>query len=106
PRPARRQGRPGRLSRQAPRRRRPGDRGPAAVGVAFFRVSLVLSLPRRIAHRGFASHTPRGRSAGMQWKRVHLGPNVLRWLLPLGLGLLAAGLFLTTRDLQAYSRSP
>ncbi len=42
----------------------------------------------------------------MQWKRVHLGPNVLRWLLPLGLGLLAAGLFLTTRDLQAYSRSP
>jgi len=42
----------------------------------------------------------------MQWKRVHLGPNVLRWLLPVGLGLLAAGLFLTTRDLQAYSRSP
>jgi murein DD-endopeptidase MepM/ murein hydrolase activator NlpD len=42
----------------------------------------------------------------MQWKRVHLGPNVLRWLLPMGLGLLAAGLFLTTRDLQAYSRSP
>ncbi len=42
----------------------------------------------------------------MQWKRVQLGPNVLRWLLPLGLGLLAAGLVLTTRELQAYSRSP
>jgi murein DD-endopeptidase MepM/ murein hydrolase activator NlpD len=42
----------------------------------------------------------------MQWKRVQLGPNVLRWLLPLGLILLAAGLFLTTRDLEAYSRSP
>ena len=42
----------------------------------------------------------------MQWKRVHLGPNILRWLLPLGLGLLAAGLVLTTRDLQAYSHSP
>ena len=42
----------------------------------------------------------------MQWKRLHLGPNVLRWLLPLGLILLAAGLFLTTRDLEAYNRSP
>ena len=42
----------------------------------------------------------------MRLKRVHLGPNVLRWLLPLGLSLFAAGLFLTTRDLEAYSRSP
>lgn len=42
----------------------------------------------------------------MQSKRSHLGPNVLRWLLPLGLILVAAGLFLTTRDLDAYSRSP
>lgn len=38
--------------------------------------------------------------------RVHFGPNVLRWLLPLGLVLFAAGLFLTTRELEAYSRSP
>jgi murein DD-endopeptidase MepM/ murein hydrolase activator NlpD len=42
----------------------------------------------------------------MQLKREHLGPNVLRWLLPLGLILLATGLFLTTRDLEAYHRSP
>ena len=42
----------------------------------------------------------------MQWKRLYLGPNVLRWLLPLGLGLLAAALLLTTRDLEAYNRSP
>jgi murein DD-endopeptidase MepM/ murein hydrolase activator NlpD len=42
----------------------------------------------------------------MQLQRVKLGPNVLRWLLPLGLTLFAAGLFLTTRDLEAYSRSP
>jgi murein DD-endopeptidase MepM/ murein hydrolase activator NlpD len=42
----------------------------------------------------------------MQWKRGLLGPNVLRWLLPLGLSLLAAGLFLSTRNLEAYSRSP
>ncbi|HEX9942344.1 MAG TPA: peptidoglycan DD-metalloendopeptidase family protein [Thermoanaerobaculia bacterium] len=42
----------------------------------------------------------------MQSKRVHLGPNVLRWLLPLGLSLFAAGLFLTTRNLEAYNRSP
>lgn len=42
----------------------------------------------------------------MQSKRVYLGPNVLRWLLPLGLGALAAGLFLSTRDLEAYNRSP
>jgi len=42
----------------------------------------------------------------MQLNRVKLGPNVLRWLLPLGLILFAAGLFLTTRDLEAYNRSP
>jgi murein DD-endopeptidase MepM/ murein hydrolase activator NlpD len=42
----------------------------------------------------------------MQSKRVQFGPNVLRWLLPLGLVLFAAGLFLTTRELEAYSRSP
>ncbi|HEV8582641.1 MAG TPA: peptidoglycan DD-metalloendopeptidase family protein [Thermoanaerobaculia bacterium] len=42
----------------------------------------------------------------MQSKRVKLGPNVLRWLLPLGLALFAAGLFLTTRNLEAYNRSP
>jgi murein DD-endopeptidase MepM/ murein hydrolase activator NlpD len=42
----------------------------------------------------------------MQLQRVKLGPNVLRWLLPLGLTLFAAGLFFTTRDLEAYNRSP
>ncbi len=41
----------------------------------------------------------------MQSKR-NLGPNVLRWILPLGLSLCAAGLFFTTRNLDAYSRSP
>ena len=41
----------------------------------------------------------------MQSKRV-LSSAVLRWLLPLGLIALAAGLFLSTRNLDAYSRSP
>jgi murein DD-endopeptidase MepM/ murein hydrolase activator NlpD len=42
----------------------------------------------------------------MQWKREYFGPNVLRWLLPFGLALFAAALFLTTRKLEAYNRSP
>ncbi len=42
----------------------------------------------------------------MQSKRNYFGPNVLRWILPLGLSLFAAGLVLTTRNLDAYSRSP
>lgn len=42
----------------------------------------------------------------MQSKRVHLGPSILRLALPLGLGLLATGLFLTTRNLEAYNQSP
>jgi murein DD-endopeptidase MepM/ murein hydrolase activator NlpD len=42
----------------------------------------------------------------MQSKRVHLGPKVLRWLLPTGLSLLAAGLFVSTKNLDAYNRSP
>lgn len=41
----------------------------------------------------------------MQSKRVSLGPAILRWLLPLGLIALAAGLFLSTRNLEAYNRS-
>src|SRR4051794_39291251 len=42
----------------------------------------------------------------MQSKWVRLGPKALRWFLPLGLTLLAAGLFSTTRNLEAYNRSP
>lgn len=42
----------------------------------------------------------------MQSKRVYFGPKILRWLLPLGLSLLAAGLFVTTKNLEAYNRSP
>ncbi|HSG40514.1 MAG TPA: peptidoglycan DD-metalloendopeptidase family protein [Thermoanaerobaculia bacterium] len=42
----------------------------------------------------------------MQSKRVHLGPNALRWFLPLGLSLMAAGLFVSTRSLEAYNSSP
>jgi murein DD-endopeptidase MepM/ murein hydrolase activator NlpD len=42
----------------------------------------------------------------MQSTRLFLGPNVLRWLLPFGLGLFAALLVLTTRDLEAYNSSP
>lgn len=42
----------------------------------------------------------------MQSKRVKLGPHFLRMALPLGLILLALGLSLTTRQLEAYSQSP
>lgn len=42
----------------------------------------------------------------MQSKWVRLGPKALRWFLPFGLTLLAAGLFSTTRNLEAYNRSP
>ena len=42
----------------------------------------------------------------MQPNWVRLGPKALRWLLPLGLTLLAAGLFSSTRGLEAYNRSP
>jgi murein DD-endopeptidase MepM/ murein hydrolase activator NlpD len=42
----------------------------------------------------------------MQSKWVCLGPKALRWFLPLGLTLLAAGLFSSTRNLEAYNRSP
>lgn len=42
----------------------------------------------------------------MQSKRVNLGPNALRWFLPLGLSLMAAGLFVSTRSLEAYNESP
>ncbi len=41
----------------------------------------------------------------MQSKRVDLGTTVLRWLLPLGLVALAAGLSFSTRNLEAYNRS-
>jgi len=41
----------------------------------------------------------------MQRNRINLGPYILRLALPLGLSLLAAGLFLTTNNLQAYNRS-
>jgi murein DD-endopeptidase MepM/ murein hydrolase activator NlpD len=41
----------------------------------------------------------------MQSKRVSPSPAILRWLLPLGLIALAAGLFLSTRNLEAYNRS-
>jgi hypothetical protein len=42
----------------------------------------------------------------MQSKRVYLGVTVLRWLLPLGLIALGAGVALSTRSLEAYNRSP
>jgi murein DD-endopeptidase MepM/ murein hydrolase activator NlpD len=42
----------------------------------------------------------------MQSNWVRLGPKVLRWFLPLGLILIAAGLLSTTRNLEAYNRSP
>jgi murein DD-endopeptidase MepM/ murein hydrolase activator NlpD len=41
----------------------------------------------------------------MQSKRVFSSPIVLRWVLPLGLIVLAAGLFVGTRNLDAYNRS-
>jgi murein DD-endopeptidase MepM/ murein hydrolase activator NlpD len=42
----------------------------------------------------------------MQSKRVTLGKTVLRWLLPLGLIAAAAGLTVSTRNLEAFNRSP
>lgn len=42
----------------------------------------------------------------MQWKRGKLAPHFVRLALPLGLILLAIGLFLTTQDLEAYNQSP
>ena len=41
----------------------------------------------------------------MQSKRAQLAPHILRLALPLGLILLATGLFLTTQTLQAFNRS-
>jgi len=42
----------------------------------------------------------------MQSTRVKLAPHVFRLALPLGLILLAVGLFLSTHSLEAYNRSP
>jgi len=42
----------------------------------------------------------------MQSRRVKLAPHVLRLALPLGLILVALGLFLTTQTLEAFNRSP
>lgn len=42
----------------------------------------------------------------MQSTRVSFAPHVLRLALPLGLSLLAVGLFLTTQSLEAYNKSP
>jgi murein DD-endopeptidase MepM/ murein hydrolase activator NlpD len=42
----------------------------------------------------------------MQSTRAKLAPYILRLALPLGLTLLALGLFLTTHTLQAFNRSP
>jgi murein DD-endopeptidase MepM/ murein hydrolase activator NlpD len=42
----------------------------------------------------------------MQSTRAKLAPHVLRLALPLGLILLALGLFLTTQTLEAFNRSP
>jgi murein DD-endopeptidase MepM/ murein hydrolase activator NlpD len=42
----------------------------------------------------------------MQSTRVHLAPHFLRLALPLGLILLAAGLFLSTQSLEAFNKSP
>lgn len=42
----------------------------------------------------------------MQWKRIKRAPHILRLGLPLGLILLAGGLVLSTRDLEAYHKSP
>jgi murein DD-endopeptidase MepM/ murein hydrolase activator NlpD len=42
----------------------------------------------------------------MQLKRDSMGPTVLRWLLPLGLSALGAGLFVSTRNLEAFNQSP
>jgi len=42
----------------------------------------------------------------MQSTRVKLAPHVFRLALPLGLILVAAGLFLSTHSLEAYNKSP
>jgi murein DD-endopeptidase MepM/ murein hydrolase activator NlpD len=42
----------------------------------------------------------------MQSTRLKLAPHILRLVLPLGLILVAAGLFLTTHTLEALNRSP
>ncbi|HEY4565553.1 MAG TPA: peptidoglycan DD-metalloendopeptidase family protein [Thermoanaerobaculia bacterium] len=42
----------------------------------------------------------------MQSKRVYLGTTVLRFLVPLGLIALGAGVSLSTRNLEAHNRSP
>lgn len=42
----------------------------------------------------------------MQWKRVKRAPHFVRLALPLGLILLAVGLSLSTRNLEAYNQSP
>ena len=42
----------------------------------------------------------------MQSHWVQFGPKALRWLLPLGLIFLAAGLFFSTRSLDAHNQSP
>jgi murein DD-endopeptidase MepM/ murein hydrolase activator NlpD len=42
----------------------------------------------------------------MQSRRVKLAPHVLRLALPLGLLLVAFGLFVTTQTLEAFNRSP
>jgi hypothetical protein len=42
----------------------------------------------------------------MQHGRNRLGPNLFRFLVPLGLSLLAAALTHATRTLEAYAPSP
>jgi murein DD-endopeptidase MepM/ murein hydrolase activator NlpD len=42
----------------------------------------------------------------MQSRRVSFAPHILRLALPLGLSLLAVGLFFTTQSLEAYNKSP
>ena len=42
----------------------------------------------------------------MQSTRVKLAPHVFRLALPLGLTLLATGLFLSTQSLEAFYKSP
>src|SRR6185436_6127524 len=49
---------------------------------------------------------PLGGLHGMQSTRVKLAPHVFRLALPLGLILLAIGLFLSTHSLEAYNKSP
>ena len=40
----------------------------------------------------------------MQSKRARLGKTVFRWFLPLGLIAAAAGLSVSTRNLEAFNR--